>query len=226
MKESYLIKDLEKIRAIFPNIEEKLLKYLKIDYVGEYSISIPYDSLIITNLVKFHIENPDPTYIPSEDQITLLNFNHDFSKYTITDATAGVGGNTISFCQNFGFVNAIEMNRKRFSYMTNNLELYRCNNMKCYNKNLLDIIFNLNQDVIFVDPPWGGKMYKANDKITLNISGIDIEELVNNVFEKTSTKIIICKLPKNYDINNLKQIKNKKRYIYRTRRMIILVVSK
>ena len=89
------IKTKEKIFPPNNNIEK-----LQYDNEGLYSISHPEDA----NLISEFIVN----YVGYKD----LN---------ILDATAGLGGNTISFSKNFKKVTAIELNEKRFNMLENNI---------------------------------------------------------------------------------------------------------
>jgi len=47
----------------------------------------------------------------------------DAANSTITDATAGIGGNTMSFIRHFRRVNAVECQLNRRDFLTYNLEL-------------------------------------------------------------------------------------------------------
>ena len=92
----------------FPELDDnKLIEYLKIDDVGEYSISTPDDAKKITKII---IQQ-------------LVDMGKDLDNIIITDATAGVGGNTISFSKNFKQINAIEIDKDRFNYLIDNINL-------------------------------------------------------------------------------------------------------
>ena len=91
---------------------------------------------------------------------------------------------------------------------------------------LADII---DHDVIFIDPPWGGKCYKDHRKLRLQISGIPIETLCTQLFNKIKMKkvpyMIILKLPRNYDIEYLyNNIKNCQIYLHKLDKMDIIVI--
>jgi 16S rRNA G966 N2-methylase RsmD len=159
----------------------------------------------------------------------LIKFNINPQKIKIMDYTAGVGGNVLSFSKYFNKVYAIELDKKRYEYLTNNVNIYECKNVLCINDS--SITFNdkflveINPNVIFVDPPWGGNGYKENESLRLKIGEIPIEELVIDIFAKLYNEIIkndnltyevnnkkiykqnifhnkfvVLKLPKNYDI--------------------------
>ena len=82
--------DIEIINKIFPKIiNNNLLQY---DEVGLWSITLPEDANIISTIIY-----------------SLIGYS------TIFDATAGIGGNTISFSNYFKKVIAIENNINRFN---------------------------------------------------------------------------------------------------------------
>jgi 16S rRNA G966 N2-methylase RsmD len=178
---------------------------LQIDFVGKYSITIPKIADIITDIIYKLYNNTD---------------------IIITDCTAGVGGNIFSFCNKFKHVNAIELDKSRFDMLENNINIYNLNNVSCYNINCLDIIFTLQQDVIFIDPPWGGKEYKSEYNIRLNLGDINIEHITNMLLNNKACKYVVLKLPFNYDINYIKNTINedKKIIIHKLNKMLIIII--
>ena len=133
----------------------------------------------------------------------------------IVDYTAGVGGNTLSFLKYFKHVLAIELSNERSKFLKNNIDIYEYNNYTIINNSSITYTDeNLeyeNQDIIFIDPPWGGINYKNSENIHLTLSDKPIEELLFNIIDKLNKysslnelnnkyKIIAFKLPKNYDI--------------------------
>ena len=74
-------------------------------------------------------------------------------------------------------------------------------------------MLNIKPNTIFIDPPWGGICYRKNDLLRLSLSDVPIEELVLDIFNKFRTinispldsysnRLVVLKLPKNYDIEN------------------------
>ena len=61
---------------------------------------------------------------------------------------------------------------------------------------------DMEQDVIIVDAPWGGKNYKDNATMRLYMSGKEIHELYLN--NKHSAKLFIFKIPCNYEVEFFK----------------------
>ena len=201
---------------LFPYINNKNnIHELKIDNESIHYISIREVAEVITDIIIKHLYS-----------INNININN----IIITDATAGVGGNTISFCKHFKTVNAIELDNQRFDYLSNNINVYNIKNILLYNDNCLNILGNLKQDIVFIDPPWGGKYYKNHDKLLLTISNIPLESIINNLLNnsitKHSPKLIVLKIPKNYDLlyfyNN---IFSNKIYLHSLKKMFILIIE-
>ena len=160
------------------------MENLQMDNIGEYSITLPREADQISHIIK--------NIKPLKDK-----------KITITDATAGIGGNTLSFSIFFNKVNAIEIDRVRYNSLINNLSTFNATNVNVFNDDMLNIINKSPQDVIFIDPPWGGKNYKRKRKIRLKISDSSLEEVCNYIFNKNISDVIALKLPFNYDFEYL-----------------------
>lgn len=180
-------------QKLFPNNgDNDIWDKLMIDDESVSYISIPEDANKITKIIKQHCN----TLKLSTENIT------------ITDATSGVGGDIISFANNFGNVNAIEYDATRYKFLANNIETYKLKNVKHYCDDCLNLIYKIDkQDIIFFDPPWGGKFYKNKSNIKLTISNVPLEDICLKLFNDTHTlcipSLVCLKLPKNYDIKSL-----------------------
>ena len=127
---------------------------------------------------------------------------------------ACVGGNTLSFSTNFKSVIANELNTTRFQYLVHNMKQYEKTNILFYNDNYLNLINKIDQHIVFIDPPWGGPIYKSQYKMDIMIQEdsekeVRLDELINNIFLNPMTKMIIYKLPTNHNIENFKKYKYK-----------------
>ena len=69
-------------------------------------------------------------------------------------------------------------------------------NYKLYNNDCMNIIKTIKQDVIYIDPPWGGKNYKNKKNVNLFLSGIRISKICNMF--KQFAKYICLKVPNNF----------------------------
>ena len=167
-----------------------------------YSISTPKNADIISKLIKknFFAQN-----------------------IIITDAMAGVGGNTLSFASNFYYVNAIEIDTRRFNYMVSNLSLYSKDNVLCIKGNYMDLIYQIYQDVIFMDPPWGGKSYKEFEEISLEINGRSLESICEEIRINKLCKMIVLKLPLNYNLDKFSSELKEFKQVEELKKMLIVI---
>ena len=219
---------------------------LKIDDDSFSYITIREIAELISKIISYH----------------LLQFNINPQKSTIIDYTSGVGGNVLSFSKYFLHVYAIEISALRAEYLKNNIDVYGFKNIHVINESAIDYnensIVKLNPNVIFIDPPWGGADYKNSDVLTLKLGDVSIEDLIKNIIDKFSiyynnflenikepnerikitlnnynNKLIVLKLPKNYDIEYfykyIKNINSKyyllRTYLYILNKMLIIVVE-
>ncbi len=123
---------------------------------------------------------------------------------TISDVTANVGGNTLHFSKVFSKVIANEYDIDEYNRLIHNMSVYNCNNIEFLNKDYTEIYQDIKQDVIFIDPPWGGPLYKTYDKLKLCLSNQDICTMINTLLNNKKAKLIVLKAPSNVDVSNLK----------------------
>lgn len=163
--------------VLFPKDKNINFKDLLISNVSEYSVDKPLDAEYICKIIKMHLSKKN---------------------IIITDATSNVGGSVIAFAKNFNKVNAVELEKIHCKALENNLKIYKLSeNVKIYCENYLDIMDKLHQDIIYFDPPWGGKDYKKEYLMDLFLGNTNIIELINKV--KRKAKLIVFKVPKNYN---------------------------
>ena len=138
------------------------------------------------------------------DQVTADKITRDILRYvprsaTITDATACIGGSAYSFAQVFHHVNAIEMDHDRYTFLQANMGILpSCiNPVRCLHGDALAIAPALTQDVVFIDPPWGGPEYKQLKQVQLFLSSTSLADACRILH--TSTAFIVIKVPINFD---------------------------
>lgn len=158
---------------------------LKFDTEGLYSLTKPLQADYISDLIK-----------------TTFKYHFNKEDIIITDATAGVGGNSISFAEHFNKVNCVEINEYRFNCLKDNLKKFNLYNTVLYQDNFINLFFKLESDIIFIDPPWGGPNYKYKTNLRLKLSNIYLEDLCLML---KNTKMIVLKLPLNYHLDLLKK---------------------
>lgn len=147
----------------------------------------------------------------------------EYNNIVITDATAGLGGNTFSFARLFKHVFAVEHDDTQYKLFENNVKAYDFKNITLYNDDYLNIYSKLKQHVIFIDPPWGGKKYRTFKHLRLNLSGIEIEKLADMLSQQS---IIVFKLPLNYDMSVMQKLASKEVEIgfHKLKKMYIVVI--
>lgn len=203
-------------KALFPTLsDEEKFNLLKIDIPSITYISYQRNADLITNLIIKNMKSINLT--PSES--------------IITDATGGVGGNTLSFAPKFKLVNAIEIDKTRSEYLKNNVDVYNYTNVNVINGDSVEEIKKIkNHDIIIIDPPWGGSDYKKFKTLRLKMSETELENLCLDIFNPTKMakvpKMIALKLPLNYDVKYLYYKLHKykiKKYILK--KMLILIIT-
>lgn len=190
-------------KYIFPTTTKFDINKLLIDNDSLKFITHP----IVADQITLEIINQLQDF-PSPECIDMCQWNcytsiEKAKHIDITDMTAGVGGNVFSFAKKFRNVNAIEQEKIRYEYLKNNIELYEFTNVRCYHNNSLSLVINksVNQNIIFIDPPWGGSNYKLHQNLKLSFADNPIEEICDKLFEYA--ELIVLKLPVNYDFGYL-----------------------
>lgn len=143
--------------------------------------------------------------IGSGKLVNLIQKYFKSNNLVITDATGNNGSDTIAMGLKFSHVNSIELNPINFEVLKHNVKkVYKLDNVDLYNGDSLEILKKLNQDIIYIDAPWGGSDYKKHKSIELYMSNKSMGDIFNEF--KSKTKLFIYKIPKNYDFTNFIQI--------------------
>lgn len=200
---------INRITRLFPYSNDKTIHTkLKIDNESLYYISIREIADQITGLIIKYSNIPQNNII-------------------ISDITAGVGGNTLSFCMHVKHVNAIEIDNTRYEYLKGNINAYGLKNANVYNNDFEDVICSLEHNVIFCDFPWGGRNYKNQQQLVINVNNKRIENICLSFFDKDKMKqipeLIVLKLPKNYDFSLFNSLFKTKKF--ELNKMIILLLT-
>lgn len=199
-------------KLIFPPIDNKKISQLQIDDESIKMVTFSSSAQDITNVIMNNLYDfPFPGPINCNKKFFKWEkkpLDKKMKKLVITEMTAGVGGNVLNFAKYFKYVNAIEINTTRYHYLCTNIKIYGYDNINCYNDNSLNLLINRNdisQNIIFFDPPWGGKKYKYHDKLRLLFDNRTIENICYCLFKREYNKMIVIKLPNNYDFDYLYQ---------------------
>lgn len=180
-------------------------KYKGID-INKYPDNVIFQAP--NKIKKWFPHTPNQLYIVKESIFSITHKDvadaltkHilEYGKFdTITDATSNVGGNCISFAKKFKQVNAVEKNKITCGALRKNIDAYDFNNVTIFCNSYLDIINQLQQDVVFIDPPWGGPDYRKHDKLMLYLDKRPIYEVVNMI---NRVKLIVLKCPCNFNFS-------------------------
>lgn len=195
-------KQISYLHKYFPYIDKNKRSQIKYDDVGLYSISPPKTANIITNYVMKYFTN---------------------NNVIITDAMSGIGGNTLSFADSLYYVNAIEYDEHRFYDMISNVSLFNKGNVLCINEDYLDVMRRLKQDIIFMDPPWGGKSYKDSEKMTIDIGSVSLSDICSIIIDEKLCSMLLLKLPLNYDIDSFNTEMKKSMVIEKLPKIMVII---
>jgi 16S rRNA G966 N2-methylase RsmD len=190
---------IENYKYLFPNISNINKSKLKITKESIFSISKPIHAEQISKIIMSIIPN--------------------CNELIITDATANAGGNTINFSNHFKKVYSIEYEKDSYDCLVNNIKVYNLKNVETIYGDFLNQINKIKQDIVFIDPPWGGTSYKVFSKIDLTLSGKYIGNIIR--LFNDNTKLICIKAPLNFDLNKFSKVIDKFR-IYKMEKFLLI----
>ncbi len=177
----------EKIwKKMFP--EKKGIEYqdLQLSNIGIYSIFYPNSGDEVAKIIR--------SYIPNK-------------KATITDANSNMGGAVFAFSKYFDKINAVEIVKLHCNILENNFRVYQIKDqVDIHCVDYLDIGDKLEQDVIFFDPPWGGKNYKEIKLMNMYLDSIPINQIIKALLPKS---MVAIRVPFNYDFKKLFELSPK-----------------
>lgn len=164
----------------FPKFKKVNHSLLKITNIGIYSIATP----TISNTICKYILKYTKT-----------------KKVTITDALGNVGGMTLMLSHFFDKINVCEIIPLHCKILENNLKVYNLlHKVNIICGDYYDHMLKLRQDVIFLDPPWGGYNYKNTSELSLCINNIDISYIINKLL--IHAKYIFLLVPSNFNFDH------------------------
>ena len=147
-----------------------------------------------------------------DDIVDMLNINKkDLKKMTITDGTANIGGNTLEFAKWFKKVNSIEINPVTYQALINNVKVYGYKNVNVILSSYNTEMNNIKQDIVFLDPPWGGSSYKSQNGVMLRLGNDPIYKVINDI--KQTPKLVLLKTPYNTNVALIKRCLKRRKII-------------
>ena len=184
--------------------ETFVVSYQKMNYFFKSKPQVQVDQLKITNIGLYSVTPWKEADLISGWIWEFLGGAKNNSQFiTMTDATANVGGNTISFhLSGFDQVNSIEKDPLTAQILSQNLQAYQLPTKNVHCCDYLSIYKELSQDIVFFDPPWGGPDYKKAKTLDLYLSEVNIINICQELLAEKRANLVVIKIPINYNINN------------------------
>ena len=194
-------------------------------------LNVRRDAIQMSKEALYSVTKPDK--VKRIKQIIIRHIKQlqkEPSECVITDATACVGGDTLSFSTYFKKVQSVELNPIHYNMLQNNIAVYNRKNVDVILGDYTNLMSKLQQDIVFIDPPWGGPSYKQKQNLKLRLSKTPIFKIIQYLQDKVS--MIVLKTPVNFDINSIfeytsfktKQPRCKAIHIYHLVNMLIIVL--
>jgi 16S rRNA G966 N2-methylase RsmD len=181
-----------------------------------------------TDYMKLQFDNEglySITNFNEADQISkiIIEYFSDSNILSILDGTGGLGGNTINFSKYFLNVTSLEINLERCNMLKNNINVYNLKNIKVLNCDSVNFLYAdyHNHNIYFFDPPWGGPGYKKQQKISLTLGNKYLLEIANFLKDNCTNKLIVFKLPYNY---NFEEFTNFNYKLHKIKNYYIIVI--
>ena len=178
-------------KTIFDNLSIEKFNKLLFTEESIYSSSKIEGSKLLKNIILDNLSN---------------------NNIAITDGTANIGTDSIFLSNYFEKINSVEISNINYQALANNVNVFEKSNINTVLGDIIIVIENLVQDVIYIDAPWGGRDYKKNDKMKLYLGNMEILDFYKKFRNKA--KVFIFKVPYNYDFDYLKTYINSKIIIY------------
>jgi predicted RNA methylase len=183
-----LLKQELAMEDLFPFREGLDYRRLKLTEEGSYSITRRRDADRILGVLRLVLK--------------------DTESKSITDATGCIGGDTVNFALNFKEVHSIELKADNFEALNNNIEAYGFKNVLTYLGDSTSL-FDWYSDVLYIDPPWGGRDYMEHKMLDLYLSSHRLDQWVEGILLKRNRPhYIFLKLPRNYNFGRLNFLSN------------------
>jgi 16S rRNA G966 N2-methylase RsmD len=176
-----------------------------------------------------------PYQAPQVKKILLKYFPDQELNYNIIDATSHIGCDSINLLALFPKCNltSIEIDKSAFSCLEKNMSIiikkyYNNDEMarkriKLINNDCIVYLKRLSYeiniesithsmiDILYFDPPWGGKAYVKEKKKCIYLNDINICNIIVECFNNLNIGKIILKAPKNFDFDNMNCIMQNKK---------------
>ena len=163
------------LKKRFPHKKGIDMNKLETTNVSIYSMSNNKSSKLLVDIIKKYFD----------------------SNIIVTDSTANIGSDTIMLALHFKNINAVELSDITCKMLQNNINVYKLKNVRVYCDSVNNIVNKLKQDVVYVDPPWGGPEYKKHDRLKLYLDDLELSDFF--IKHASLAKLFIFRVPFNYD---------------------------
>ncbi len=205
VKTKKLSKKLSKKKSYKPEIKNELLPYNEELFKKLFpnKPKLDYSQLQLSTLGKYSIT----PYNVGTEMSKIIRSHITKQKAVITEATANVGGFVFALTNDFDKVNAVEILKFNCDILENNVNVYKLNKkVDIICKDYLEVMDDLKQDVVFIDPPWGGKNYRQHKLLNLFLGNKPLHIIVESLMKKN---IVVIKVPYNFNFKKIFQLSNK-----------------
>jgi 16S rRNA G966 N2-methylase RsmD len=157
----------------------------------------------VPHVQRTHLRFDDEALYSTTDQLTADKITKELLKHvpstaTVMDATACIGGSAYSMARQYAKVIAVEIDAKRFQHLQYNMCILGKQNVQCIHGDAMQVCQTTTQDLIFLDPPWGGPDYKNTDKLTLALCNKPLHEVAWELISFAT--FLAIKVPTNFDL--------------------------
>lgn len=177
---------------LFDNNNIKLL-----DYIFPDSPNVDKNKLQLTNVSLYSVAGKKY----AKQLCDIIYKEIGTYNITITDMTSNVGSESIALALVFKKVNAIEIDKLTYELLNNNVSVYKLDNIETYNGDSSKIIKELKQDVLYMDPPWGGLDYYKKEQMDMFLGDKNIIDII--IYNIKKVKSIVVRLPPNYNYKTI-----------------------
>ena len=174
---------------------ENLEAQKRVFFFPDYPASIR-EALQLDDVAMYSITDMRTAHRITQDILNLVG-----PEATITDASACIGGNTLSLGPHFHKVQAVEWDPRRCNMLRHNVSVCHLESkVEVICRNYCDIVQDLEQDLVFLDPPWGGpEYYLSESMLDLNFGSLELWTLVEQL--KGHVSYVVIKVPLNFNVD-------------------------
>jgi 16S rRNA G966 N2-methylase RsmD len=166
-----------------------------------FDATVNFKDVCFTNTSIFEVSTKEQADKTSK----LISYWVDSESIAIIETSAGIGGNTVSFCKFFHSVYSIEFDQTTYDCLESNVKLLCDKVPTLYLDSCINAVPRILSDprkfVIFMDPPWGGPDFKLKKKLELYYSKVPVNMLIKDYARNDNVKLIVLKAPVNLQIS-------------------------